>query len=144
MADFFGNTYKAQLLSYTFKTAGTAPAGVGQVSLHTADPGVDGQTANEASGGAYAAQATTAATWNTPTTANPSVCTNAAAVTFPVATGSGYSAGATMNYMGFWKGAGRTAADFIGRAPLTSPQAFTIGQQPIFPIASISVDLTDT
>jgi len=93
------------------------------VSLHTGDPGVDGQTANEVSGGSYArvAVTTTGGTnFSAATTADPSVTSNANSITFPQATASW----GTVTHFGLWRSAaGVTAADFIGAAALTASQA---------------------
>ena len=59
------------------KTPGFAPPANIYVSLHTASPGADGQTAGEATGGGYARVGTVPADWNPATLAVPSVIDNA-------------------------------------------------------------------
>lgn len=115
------------------------------VSLHTADPGTDGQTANEATGGGYVASGpTSSATWNAGTSANPNVITNAAVITFPTATGAGYNSGTTaMTFFGLWRTTGRTAADFIGRGSITS-QLIVTGNVPSFAIGALSTTINET
>jgi hypothetical protein len=93
------------------------------ISLHTGDPGVDGQTANEVSGNAYARVAvtlTSGAGFDATTTADPAVTQNTNVITFPTATGSW----GTVTYFGIWNDpTGTATSNFVGRAPLTSSQA---------------------
>src|SRR4029077_6346465 len=86
------------------------------VSLHTADPGDAG--ASEISGNAYARQG--------PVTfanagANPTVASNSAIVTFPVATG----AWGTISHFGVWDAV--TAGDFRGSGAVATPKAVSNG-----------------
>jgi hypothetical protein len=137
MADTgFGNTFRQAINALIFKnTTFTAnPAGVIYVSLHTGDPGPDGQTANEVSGGSYARKVTAATDWTTPTTADPSVVSNANAITFVTATGSW----GTITHFGLWNAlATATAAAFIGSKALTASQAVATGNTVSFPIGSL-------
>jgi hypothetical protein len=101
------------------KASFTNPNGVMYVSLHTADPGIDGQTSNEVSGGSYARKLTAATDWVASTNADPAVTTTGAVLTFPTATGSW----GTVTHFGLWRTtSGTTAADFIGRGALTASQ----------------------
>ena len=133
MAVGFGQTFRVNIMNWVFgKGAPTTPAGVLWVSLHTADPGVDGQTANEATGTGYAAVAVVAAGWNNPTAAQPSVVTNNGAITFPTA-GGDWSSAATFTHFGLWNHATlRTAANFVHRGTITTPQAVLNGNTPSF------------
>lgn len=119
MATGLGQTFSQNVLNWIFgKGSPTTPAGVIYVALNTGDPGVDGQTANEASGSGYAAVATAATDWNNPTAAVPSVVTNANVVTFPTATGD-WSSGATFGWASLWRHpTNRTAADFIAKGTI--------------------------
>lgn len=101
------------------KTALTQPTNV-YVALHTADPGADGQSGNEVSGGSYARVSTSGSDWNAGTTADPSVTSNANTITFPQATASW----GTVTHFSLWtSSSGTTAAEFIGASSLTSSQA---------------------
>lgn len=115
-----GQTWCKKLNDHTFmKTALTQPTNI-FVSLHTADPGPDGQTANEVSGGSYARVSTAGADWNAGTVADPSVTSNANTITFPTATASW----GTVTHFGLWTtSTGTTAAEFIGASALTASQA---------------------
>lgn len=116
----FGQTWCKKINDHVFmKTALTQPTNI-FVSLHTGDPGVDGQTANEVSGGSYARKSTSGSDWNAGTTADPSVVTNANAITFVTATGSW----GTVTHFGLWTTvSGTTAAEFIGASSLSASQA---------------------
>jgi hypothetical protein len=132
----FGNTFRKAINDLIFKnTSFTAnPAGVVYVSLHTADPGPDGQTSNEVSGGSYAAKVTAATDWNAATAADPSVVTNANAITFVTATGSW----GTVTHFGLWNHATlRLAANFVGSKALTASQAVASGNTVSFPAGSL-------
>lgn len=144
-----GQTTRADLLNLVFRgtaLTGKAAAGAGTywVSLHTADPGEDGQTSNEVStsGTAYAAAAVTAAghfTTNA-TVASPSEISNTAAITYSVATGSGFG---TVTHAGIWNHAtNRAAANFLGRGALTASQAVAVGNTFSFPIGSLKVQMS--
>ena len=129
MAVGFGNTFRKNLSDWFFRRAAIGSWATAHtqatlyISLHTGDPGVDGQTANEVSGNAYARVAitlTSGAGFDATTTADPAVTQNTNVITFPTATGSW----GTVTYFGIWLHAtNSTAADFVGRAPLTSSQA---------------------
>jgi hypothetical protein len=116
----YGQTFMKALNDQVFgKAAFTNPNGVMYISLHTADPGVDGQTSNEVSGGSYARKLTAASDFNAATTADPSVTTNANTLTFVTATANW----GTVTHFGLWRTlAGTTAADFIGRGALSASQ----------------------
>lgn len=144
MAGGFGNTFKKTLSDGIFRAQSfTMPASI-YVSLHTASPGDDGQTANEVStsGTAYARQLITSGsgTWAAATTANPSVLSNANAVTYATATGSGFG---TVSHFGLWRTvSGTTAADFIGAAALTASQAVAAGNTASFAASAITHSFT--
>lgn len=144
-----GQTTRADLLNFMFR--GTAltgkpaiAAGAFFISLHTADPGEDGQTSNEVStsGTAYAAVSVTAAghfTTNA-TVASPSEISNTAAITWAVATGSGFG---TVTHAGIWNHAtNRAAANFLGRGALSASQAVAVGNTFSFPIGTLKVQLS--
>lgn len=141
MADTgFGNTFRKAINDLIFKgTTFTAnPSGVIYVSAHTADPGPDGQTAGEVSGGSYARKVTAATDWNAATTADPSVVTNANAITFVTATGSW----GTVTHFGLWNSLTLTAAaNFIGSKALTASQVVASGNTLSFPAAALTHSL---
>ena len=129
----FGNTFRKTLNEYVFR-GGTLTQTHIWVSLHTGDPGVDGQTANEVStsGTAYARYDSTnnSTFWAAASTADPSTIANAQAFTFPTATGSGWG---TVTHFGLWNSSSATAAaNFIGAAPLSASQAIAAGNTASF------------
>jgi hypothetical protein len=84
------------------------------ISAHTGDPGVDGQTGNEVTGGtpAYARKA---GTWSA---ASGAQMTLSGTVTLDI------PSGATVTYLGLWDSLAATAAaNFMGRVSI-SPEAF--------------------
>jgi hypothetical protein len=142
MSSALGKRVDKELLNHLFgKTPDTTPAGVLYISLHTGDPGNDGQTANEATGSAYARVTTAATDWNAATNAEPSVTTNANAITFPTATGN-WSSGTNFTYIGIWKHLTNTGeADFIGRAALTVAKPVMNGDTLSIAAGSLSISL---
>lgn len=143
----FGQTTRKDIMDFIFKgttLTGKAinSAGVYYVSLHTADPGEDGQTSNEVStsGTAYAAEATAAADWNAGTAANPCEVNNANAITYAQATGSGFG---TVTHAALWNHAtNRAAANFVGRGALGSSQLVSAGNTFSFPAGSFKIQLS--
>lgn len=135
----FGNTFRKDLNNYIFR--GTAlPNAITTlyVSLHTGDPGPDGQAGNEVSGGSYArvsrAQGTTK--WGAATTADPSVTASADdAITFPTASGSW----GTVTHFGLWQNISGTATtNFIGGGALSAPQAIGTGNTASFAVGALT------
>jgi hypothetical protein len=98
------------------------------VSLHTGDPGNTGLT--EVSGGAYARQGpvTFGNSGN-----NPTVASNSAIITFPVATG----AWGTIAYFGVWDAA--TAGNFRGSGAVTTPKAVNSGDTARFAAGALTI-----
>jgi hypothetical protein len=139
-------TTRADLLNLIFKgtaLTGKAAAGAGvyYVSLHTADPGEDGQTSNEVTGGSYAAKVTAAADWTaTATVASPSVISNSVnPITFVTASASW----GTVTHAGLWNHiTNRAAANFLGRGALTASQAVASGNTFSFPTSSLVVQMS--
>lgn len=118
---------------------GSSSAGSFYIALHTASPGQTGtQATNEAAYTSYArvAVARTSGAW-TVTGSNPTTAENAAAVTFPAATGG--SETETFASIGsLTSGAG--VVYFI--VTLTSSLAVSNGITPSFAIDSLTVTLT--
>jgi hypothetical protein len=98
------------------------------VSLHTGDPGNTGAT--EVSGGAYARQGpiTFANAGN-----NPTVASNSAIITFPVAT----AAWGTIAYFGVWDAA--TSGNFRGSGALTTAKAVNSGDTARFAAGALTI-----
>lgn len=132
-----------ELLNHLFgKTPDTTPAGVIYLSLHTADPGDNGQTSNEATGTGYARKVTAASDWVAATDADPAVTVNANAITFAQA-GATWSSGVNMTHMGFWTHLSTaTEAVFIGRIALGTAKPVTSGDTPEFAAGSLTLSLT--
>ena len=138
MASGFG---KRQIISLINHASGKTPddtdAGVWYVSLHTGDPGDDGQTSNEATGTGYVRVLTSALTWGAATDATPSVMASILAVVFPTA-GGDWSTASNMTHFGLWNTlAGTPEADYVGRGALTVPAPVLSGQTPNFPIGAL-------
>jgi hypothetical protein len=81
------------------KTSFTMPTTY--VSLFTVAPSDAGTGGTEISGGGYARVTTSGATWNAASGSDPSVTTNAAAITFPTSTGS-WNSGASIIAWGLY------------------------------------------
>jgi hypothetical protein len=140
----FGQTTRADILNFGFKgTAFTGKAfnaaGVYYISLHTADPGADGQTSNEVSGGSYAAKSTAASDWSTATAADPAETNNSNAITFVTATGSW----GTVTHAGIWNHpTTRGTANFVGRGALSASQAIASGNTFSFPATTLKIQMS--
>lgn len=98
------------------------------VSLHTADPGDSG--ASEISGGAYARQGP-AAFANAG--ANPTVASNSAIITFPVATGDW----GTVSHFGVWDAV--SAGNFRGSGAVATPKAVGTGDTARFAAGALTI-----
>lgn len=148
MATGYGRRIRRLQVDWANGKAPAAPA-AWYVSLHTADPGDDGQTANEVTGTGYARKqlAGGAADWNassTPALGSPSIATNAVAILFAAAGGS-WAGGANVTHFGLWDSlAGTGEANFIGRGTVTPAQAFTTGNTPNFAIGQLAMQNDDT
>lgn len=133
-----GRTARKAINDYIFKNTtlagGVTAGGVIWITLHTADPGVDGQTSNEISGSSYAAKATIATDWTTGALADPHEVSNATVQSFPTATTPGYTA----THFGLWNHATlRAVGNFIGANALGASQAVGIGNTLSFPIGTL-------
>jgi hypothetical protein len=132
----FGNTFRQSLNQSVFRGAALPTLTNIYVSLHTGDPGADGQTANEVSGGSYARYNSTANStyWAAATAADPSTIANAQAFTFTTATGNW----GTITHFGLWNHATNTAAaNYIGGAALTASQVVNSGNTASFATGAI-------
>jgi len=132
----FGNTFMSVVNNAVFRGGSLPTLTTLYISLHTASPGADGQTANEPVGNGYARVAVTSngTNWNAGTVADPSVINNATAITFPTASGSW----GTITHFGIWNNSTATATtNFIGAAPLTASQAIASGNTASFAASAL-------
>lgn len=102
------------------------------IGVSTADPGDDGATLAEPSGGSYARVAVTAATWDA---ASGGSKTNGAAITFPAATGDW----GTITYICIFSAL--TGGTIKASGALTAGKSITTGQTLRFPASSVTVSL---
>jgi hypothetical protein len=98
------------------------------VSLHTADPGING--ANELSGSGYARQGPTGFT---NTGSEPTVASNTAIITYPAAT----AAWGTITYFGLWDAV--SAGNFRGSGALTASKVVNAGDTARFVVGALTV-----
>ena len=105
------------------------------VALSTTAPAEDGTNVTEPTGNGYARVATVAGDWNTATLADPSVVTNANAITFPQASG------AWGNCTHFVLFDAATNGNVLGSAALTTPKSPTNGDTPSFAAGALSCSL---
>lgn len=131
----FGRTFRQALNNHVFRNATSPMNGITNIyiSLHTADPGVDGQTAGEVSTGGgsnYTRQAMliSTPTWSSATGAEPSETNNIGAVTWSAA-GTNWG---TITHFGVWKTTSSGTTDFIGANALNASQAVGIGNTASF------------
>lgn len=147
----FGRRMRNNIMNWVLgQTPATAPA-AWYISAHTGDPGDDGQTANEATGGSYARVQVLAAGWTALTNTPPppandasSILNNSALVVFPLSSAA-WSGGANLTYYALWDHPTLTTeARFLGRWPATGTiQAVTAATQQItFPIAAFAPSAT--
>lgn len=136
----FGMTFMKSVNEAVFRGGSLPTLTTLYISLHTASPGADGQTANEVTGGSYARVAVTSNTtnWGAATTADPSVIANATAITFPTATASW----GTVTHFGIWNSSTLTAAaNFVGATVLTAPQAIASSNTASFAVGALTHSL---
>ena len=131
---------KTPVVSFPGASGGTSV----YLSLHTANPGDDGQTAGEVTTttSGYARVNVPAANWaNAVVGANDAAVTisNSATVTFGPSAGANAAWG-TITFLGAWKDASSTtAANFLGRVAVTPSQVVTAaGQSVSFAIGAIT------
>lgn len=107
------------------------------VSLHTGDPGEDGQGAGEVSGNGYARVSTAPGDWGPAAGADPSALANTSTVTFPPASGGAWG---TITHMGFWTHSSTTSeAVFVGGTALAASKSVGDGDTAQFAIGEIDV-----
>ena len=129
--------YHQQLLDHLFMgTALTQPTNL-WVGLSTTTPTATGGNVTEPSGNAYARVSTADADWAAATAANPSVVTNANAVTFPTATGSW----GTVTHVTLHTASSGGAV--VGFAALTASKAVTTDDTVEFAVGDLDVEMGD-
>ena len=131
------STYErdARLNNFRNTAYPTIPANF-YISLHSADPGLTG--ASELSGNGYArvAVAPSTGSWSAPAT-NGSVreISNSAAITFPAATGSNWSAA---THFGIWDAS--TTGNFKRGDALTTSRTALVGDTITFAIGALVIN----
>lgn len=108
------------------------------VGLSSTTPTETGTNVTEPSSGSYARVETEAADWNSATSADPSVVTNANAITFPTATGDWVSA-ADLTHAVFYDAA--TNGNFLGAGALTDPKPVLNTDTPSYAAGAITFSL---
>lgn len=132
----FSNYAAQALLNYMFgKTSNFDTQPTIYVALFTTTPGEDGTGGVEVSGGAYARVATAAGDWNAATSADPSVVSNANAVTFPTATG------AWGDVISFGLYDASSGGNYLGGGALGTSKSPTTDDVPSFAAGSLEVTL---
>ena len=116
----FGDYLEKKLLDHFFgKAAYTAPTVY--LALSTADPGDDGATIAEPSGGGYARKLTAASVWNA-ATLGAGATDNATDISFAESSGA-WAAGASLTHFALFDAL--TAGNFLGWGSLTTPRVVT-------------------
>lgn len=149
----FGQTFRENLYEYLFVvgaaggTDPTAAAATLYVALHTADPGINGATANEATGTGYARapfSRTGTPAFSAATVATPSVITNATTAIPFAAAGGDWSTGTTQKFFTIWKNvSGTTVTDYFLKGTITN-QAILNGNTASFATSTLTTRLDQT
>jgi len=127
----FGDYSEDKILDHiTGKTSFTMPTAY--VALSTADPTDDASGIAEPSGNGYARVATTGATWDA---ASGGATANAAAITFPTASGSW----GTITHFALYDAS--TDGNMLAHGELDTPTAITTNQIATFAIGAFDITL---
>lgn len=108
------------------------------VGLSSTTPAEDGSNVTEPSSGSYARKSTAASDWNAATNADPSVVTNANAITFTTATGDWLSA-ANLTYFVLFDAS--SGGNVLGSGSLTTAKPVLSGDTPSFAAGTLSCSL---
>lgn len=108
------------------------------IGLSSTAPTETGTNITEPSGGSYARVATAAGDWNAATSADPSVTTNANAVTFPTATADWVSGADLTHFVRYDASSG---GNVIDSGALGTAKPVLNGDTPSFAAGSLSVSL---
>lgn len=138
---FTNRTAQAMLNSLFGKTSnfgalGSAPTIY--VGLSSTTPAEAGTGVTEPSSGSYARVATSGSTWNAATNADPSVVSNASAITFPTATADWVSA-ANLTYFVLFDAS--TSGNVLGYGLLSVAKPVLNGDTAEFPASSLTASL---
>jgi hypothetical protein len=127
----FGNYAEDKILDHiTGKTSFTMPTAY--VALSTADPTDDASGIAEPSGNGYARVTTSGSDWDA---SSGGAIANAAAITFPTATGSW----GTISHFALYDAA--TDGNMLAHGALDTPTAITTNQIPNFAIGALDITL---
>ena len=135
--------HEAVLNCYFNATSITAPTNL-YCSLHTADPGDDGQTSNEISGNNYSRKNHNDWTAAAETGVGTSIMfvENGSTITFDQAIGGAWG---TITHVGIWTDPISTAASaFVGRGELGTSRNVAENDIPYFPAGEVDVQITET
>lgn len=108
------------------------------IALSTTAFNEDGTGGTEPSGGSYARKSTVAGDWNAATSADPSVVTNANALTFAQASAD-WASGANLGYFALYDAA--TVGNMVAAGTITVPKAVLNGDTASFASAALSISL---
>lgn len=143
-----GKLMRGSALEFAFgKTPATITPTTLFVSLHTGNPGDDGQTSNEVTTttSGYGRATLAPANWGAAVVGANDVAvtiSNTAAITFGPSSGANAAWG-TITYLGVWKtSTGSVASDFIGRVQVLPNQIVSAAGQSV-PFAIGAITFTD-
>lgn len=130
MATGLGKRARKEALNWIFNQTATQPGSTYYISAHTADPGDDGQTANEPTigTGSYArisvAAASLTAAVSSGSNGAPVFVENTGSISFPVSTAAWSTGSTNLTHFGVWvNSTSTTEANFIGRGSISNPTA---------------------
>lgn len=138
---FSNRTAQALLNSLFGKTSNfgaLASAPTIYVALSSTAPAEDGTNVTEPSSGSYARVATSATDWNAATSADPSVVTNANAVTFPTATGD-WLTGSDLTHFALYDAS--SSGNVLASGALTSARSVLNGDTISFAADGLTISL---
>jgi hypothetical protein len=134
----FSDALDARLLNSAFGASTFTPDATIYLGVSSTDPGKNGATQTEPSGGSYARVTSTNNTTNWPTvSAGPKL--NGTLIQFPQASADWLS-GATIGWVTVWNSPTLTAAaNFLGRGQFTPAQAILTGNRLEFAVGQLAI-----
>lgn len=135
MAGSFSNFWETEVLEHLLGSSAYTPTTALWAALYSASPGEAGTSTAEISGNGYTRVKIENDGTNWPA-ANPKL--NAVAVTFPVATGTGWG---SVTHMALVSTSASTAPSFYVYADLTTPKTIDGGDTASFSTGAISIGL---
>lgn len=130
MATGLGKRARKEALNWVFNKTATQPGSTYYISAHTADPGDDGQTANEPTAGTgnYGRASVTAANLTAAVSSGspgaPVFVENTNTLSFAASSAAWSTGSSNLTHFGVWDHATNTAeANFIGRGSISNPTA---------------------